>query len=406
MAVGSISSAILAFFSGSMSGIVTGITPGLHVNLVSTVMVSSADALASMFSSMDIAIFLVAMATVHTVLDVIPSIFLGAPIEAFAVSVLPGQRLMLAGAGYEAVRLATAGAVVSAIISVIVSPLLFLVMPYLDVVLSPRMSLIIIAVTILLVLREKGWAKRIKASIAVILAGLLGYLVLIKSSMNDPLLPMLSGLFGASTLILSLGDSTSIPPQYVTENVSIPVRRQCVLVACAVFSGWIVAFLPGVGAAQAAILSTLLLPSLQPVEYLFLVGGIGTVNFMMSIITTATIGKARNGAVAAVIELIPRIDIQTAACLSASALAAAGLGAFLALGIGRMASRLMSVIPYKVSCMAVIIFVTALISFRSGPVGVLVFITAAALGILASSSGVARLHLMACLMVPVVARIH
>jgi len=304
------------------------------------------------------------------------------------------------------VRLATAGAVISAIVSVIVSPLLFVIMPSLEATLSPRMSWIIITVTVLLVLREKGWGKRLKASVMVLLAGLLGYIVLIGLSMDDPLLPLLSGLFGASTLLLSLGESTSIPPQFVTEMALIPPGRQCVLVACAVFSGWIVAFLPGVGTAQAAILSTLLLPAIQPTEYLFLVGGIGTVNFIMSIVTTATIGKARNGAVAAVIELIPDFDIQTAILLSVSALAAAGLGAFLAMGIGKTASRLLSVLPYKASCGAVISFVTVLIAIRSGPLGILVFITSTALGIIASSSGVARLHLMACLMVPVVARIH
>lgn len=396
---------ILSFFAGSVSGIVTGITPGLHVNLVSSLLVSSADGLSGMLSPIDIAVFIVAMATVHTFLDVIPSIFLGAPDEAYAVSVLPGHRMLMAGAGYEAVRLATAGAIISSTASVLVSPLLWSIMPLLERTLSPIISWILVAITSLLVLREKGMAKKAKSLVMVCLAGLLGYIVLIGLEMEDPLLPLLSGLFGASTLLLSLGESSSIPPQFVTEMVSIPPRRQLILVACAVFSGWIVAFLPGVGSAQAAILSTLLLPAIQPAEYLFLVGGIGTVNFIMSIMTAATIGKARNGAIAAVIELIPSIDLSAAVLLAAVAIAAAGVGVFLALGAGKAASRLLRIMPYKSSCIAVLLFVSLLIAIRSGIPGISVFVASTSLGILSSSSGVARIHLMACLMVPVVARI-
>lgn len=395
---------LLAFLLGSLSGIVTGISPGIHVNLASAILASSAERLSGIFTSLDLAVFIVAMATVHTFLDVIPSVFLGTPSEGYAVAVLPGHRLLLAGMGYEAVRIATAGAVLSGIISIMISPLLWFAVPLVNSAVSPWMAEILIISTAFLILREKGWKKKAPAAVAVLLSGLLGWIVLNRLYLSEPLLPMLSGLFGASTLILSFGDTNTMPSQFITENISIPKARQALLTACAVISGWLVSLLPGVGSAQAAILSTAILPSLLPQEYLYLVGGIGTVNFVLSIISMATIDKARNGAIAAVMEILPSYDFSSIIILMGASLAAIGFGAIAALLAARVAVRIFKSLPYTACCAAVLITVSLFVLFRSGLIGFIVFISSTAIGIFSTSQGTARIHLMACLTVPVVAR--
>ena len=392
----------LALIAGVIAGTISGITPGLHVNLVSAIAASQGKTWGAWFSPLDIAVFIVAMATAHTFLDVIPSIFLGSPSEAYAVAVLPGHRLLRAGAGYEAVRLATAGSILSACAALIISPVLWMVVPLLSTLLIPWSPYLIGGVMGALIIREQGIRAKATALAIAGLAGFLGYIVLDQLALSDPLMPLLSGLFGASSLILALGEESCIPPQFITESMTIPMRRQIILLTCAVFSGWIVSLLPGVGAGQAAMMCMILLPGILPGEYLYLVGGIGTVNFLLSIITAATMGKARNGAIVSVLEVLPHLQLKEAIMLSAAGLAAAGFSAVLALLIAKIAVKAIARVPYKLSCIVVLCIVALAVTWRSGLIGVIIFATSASLGIICNTSKIARSHLMACLMVPVV----
>lgn len=84
---------------GIMLGVITGITPGLHINLVATTMFSLSPLLSNYLSPINIAVILVSMSITHTFLDFIPSIFLGAPNSETALAVLPGHTLLLRGEG-------------------------------------------------------------------------------------------------------------------------------------------------------------------------------------------------------------------------------------------------------------------------------------------------------------------
>lgn len=392
----------LAVVGGVLGGFITGITPGLHANLAASLAVSAWRGAFSGADPLDVAVFIIAMATAHTVLDVVPSIFLGAPSEAFAIAMLPGHQLLRQGAGYEGVRLAAAGSVIAAGIALLLSPLLWFIVPWLSGLLTPWISFILICIMIFLMLKEKGWLSKGYAVSMIVASGALGLFALRWIALYDPLMPLLSGLFGAASLVLALGEESCIPPQFITESILISKRRQAVLIACAVFSGWMVSFLPGVGSGQAAVLSTILLPSLAAGEYLYVVGGIGTVNFVLSIMTAATIHKARNGAIAVILEIIPVWGWKEALVLSAAALVSVGMAGVLALMAGKCAAKLARKVPYKFSCVMMIGFVFVVVAVRSGILGIVVYMTGAALGVLCSLAGVARHHLMACLIVPVI----
>src|SRR2546425_9234168 len=115
---------------GVAAGVVTGLAPGLHVNNVALLLLASRGA----FEGLVLAVFpsagleeLIAilssfvMGTVigHSFLDFVPSVYLGAPEEKTALSVLPGHRLLLAGEGHVAVRLAARGAIAGVVASVL-----------------------------------------------------------------------------------------------------------------------------------------------------------------------------------------------------------------------------------------------------------------------------------------------
>jgi putative membrane protein len=64
---------------GISAGIFTGIIPGIHINLISTLILSISPLLLKYFNVYSLMVFIIAMSITHSFLDSIPSIFLGAP---------------------------------------------------------------------------------------------------------------------------------------------------------------------------------------------------------------------------------------------------------------------------------------------------------------------------------------
>ena len=61
------------------------------------------------------------------------------------------------------------------------------------------------------------------------------------------------------------------------------------------FSGFLTSVFPGLGSAQAAIISMQITPDLGDHGFMILVGAINTANFTMSLATLYVLNKARNG---------------------------------------------------------------------------------------------------------------
>jgi len=81
---------ILAVILGMLVGIFTGLIPGIHINLVFGIFLGSSMFLFEVSSFAAVA-FIVAVAIMHTFIDFIPSIYLGAPNEDTALSTMPGH---------------------------------------------------------------------------------------------------------------------------------------------------------------------------------------------------------------------------------------------------------------------------------------------------------------------------
>jgi len=166
---------------GAGLGSLTGLAPGLHVNTLALVLVASAPALlplleeASMLVGADrgsalllLVAVIVSASVAHSFLDLLPSIFLGAPEEGTAMSVLPGHRMLLEGRGLEAARCSAYGSLVGAAaavaaclpLSIALGPPLNL-FPLLDAV-TPA---VIVIALVTLVLSERG--RRLQACIVV-----------------------------------------------------------------------------------------------------------------------------------------------------------------------------------------------------------------------------------------------
>ncbi|MBN1275465.1 tripartite tricarboxylate transporter permease [Candidatus Woesearchaeota archaeon] len=389
---------VIAIIAGIICGVVTGLTPGIHVNLISATLVSVSPIIIPIAGVLPACCFIIAMATTHSFLDALPSVFLGAPEAATALGVLPGHRYLLKGQGLMAVKLTIIGSLGSLILSGLLFPFLLPLVawgyPYLQSVIGYLLA----AIALFMILRDR---KMLWAGFIFLLSGLLGYLVLNLPGLENPLFPLLSGLFGVATLLISLNESSSLPPQQDLPYTDVDGKRTLQAFGSGTFSGFITAVLPGIGAATAAVLSMQITRKLGDHGFMVLMGGIGTANFVLSLVTLQALGKARNGALVAVKTLFEGVQLSHILVFLCTAMVAGGVAAVLALRLGRSFAKLMSRLPYKTVLLCVIGLIILLTPVLSGVVGVLILVTSTAVGLLPAIKKVSRTQAMGCLLVPV-----
>ena len=393
---------LIAVLIGCFFGIITGLTPGVHVNLVAMLLASLSGYFLGFTSPIVLCTFIVALAVTHTFLDAIPSIFLGAPDADMALNVLPGHRMLLQGMGYEAVKLTVVGSLMALIFTVIAFPFVLPFLPMVYSFLQPYIGYILIVVVIYMILKEKGLNEKFWGFVVFMLSGVLGLIVLNWQNLEQPLFPLLSGLFGISTLLLSLSENVVLPKQRITEIVKVEKNKTFRAVAGAVVFGSLAALFPGLGSAQAAIIAMQVVGEIGMYGFIILIGGMNTVNFTFSLATLYSLQKARNGAIVAVLEIIKSIDMNGLVAFTGAALLAGGIATFLTLGISRVFANFMNRLNYKMLALGVIAFIVALTVYFSGFVGLLILIISTSVGLVAPLTNVKRSLSMGCLLLPVI----
>ncbi len=392
---------MMAILLGVLAGTFTGLIPGLHVNLVTLLVVGFSSSFLSGFNVFLLVVFIVSLALTHSFLDSIPSIFLGAPDESQVLSVLPGHRFLLNGLGHQAVVLTLVGSLVALLLTFFIIPfgLKFLSIVYLF--LKPLVPyLLIIVVIVLLFLSGKFFLNLIFFSFA----GLLGLLVFSLPNQSNILLPLLTGLFGLSSLLISfIGDVNVLPKQFLNNSLDLSVSDLEKNSVRATIVGVLAAFLPGLGSSQSAIIASATMKEKSDKDYLLLVGGINTVNFAFSLITLFVIAKARNGAIVGVNSLLNNsLSFNQLLVLFSILLIVGGLAGLLGVFLSRSVSRLVSRIDYKKLLLFIMSFLFLMVFLLSGFQGLLILFTSTALGLLANFLGSQKNMLLGVLLLPTI----
>ncbi|MBT4805132.1 hypothetical protein HON71_03095 [Candidatus Woesearchaeota archaeon] len=391
---------ILAMIIGILSGVVTGLIPGIHVNLISLIVLSLSPILLAITSPVVVGVYIISLALTHTFLDSLPSIYLGAPDEAQALNVLPGHRLLHRGEGHNAIVYTVIGSLGCLLLGILLFPIFIKSMETIYPLVKWGIGYFLALIMIFMIGKEKG--KRLKSLILFLMAGCLGLIVFSIHHLKQPLFPLLSGLFGFSILLMSLLQNSKIPEQDLSKPLTISKKNTVKAVTAASGVGFIAAFLPGFGSSQAAIVATNIVGDIGDEGFLALVGGINTANFLISIGTAYILHKARNGAILTVNKLLGEIALQEVFLFLGVALVVGGIAAILAINLSKVFSKYIVRINYNYIVWSIIGFITLLTFFFDGFIGLTILITATAIGILASSWGIGKNHLMGCLILPVI----
>src|SRR3972149_6387882 len=112
---------LLFLLLGILAGTFTVLMPGIHINLVSAILISLSLGLLSSINHLFLIVFVVSMSITHTFVDFIPSVFLGCPDTDTELSILPGHELLKEGKGHAAVLLTNYGSIAAIILTIILA---------------------------------------------------------------------------------------------------------------------------------------------------------------------------------------------------------------------------------------------------------------------------------------------
>ncbi len=387
---------------GILAGTFTGLVPGIHTNLIALFALALAPFLLAYFSSLALSIFIISMAITHTFLDFIPSIYFGAPDEETSLSVLPGHKLLLKGKGYQAVIYTLIGSTISIILLFITLPLFTFLIPKIFPFVNRMMSWILIWISFFLVYGEKSFSrnKKILSLVFFLLSGFLGLATLNNSSITQPLLPLLSGLFGSSTIIYSLMKGEK-PPKQSLEKIKISKKELVKPILATTIVSPFCSFLPGLGSNQAAIISTKIFKKFSKEQFLILLGSINTFVVAFSFYTLYLINRTRTGVAKAVSEILI-ISKDNLPIIFTSIIISAIISIFLTINISKIFARKINKINYPLISKIILLFLFSISFAISGIQGILIFLVSTILGLTCIFYNIKRSFLMGCLLIPTI----
>lgn len=383
---------------GIIIGAITGLTPGLHINTINSILLSS-PLIAITENKLSIVTFIVSMAATHSVLDIIPSIFLGAPNEESYLTTLPGHEMLREGRGLEAVYISIIGIILAIPIILIISPIFIKLVPVIFNKVVHLIPFLLIFLSIYLISREN---YSLTAVTIFLMSGLVGYLSL-NLPIRDNLLPLLSGLFGGSGIILSLKDNQKINLQkeIKLKQIILTKKEYSSSIVSSTISAPLFSFLPAIGAGHAATLSTEVFPQTRK-SFLMTVNCINTIVNTLSFATLYVIGKTRTGASAALGKIFPNLTLSQLMFIFSISIISILISAIMTIRLSANFSKIVSKINYKFFSTIVLIILIIIVFIFSGFLGILVFVTSTSIGIFCIQSKVRRINLMGCLILPTI----
>lgn len=391
---------VVAFtLGGAGLGVISGLIPGLHANNFAMLLVGIAPAVPA--PPLYVGVAMLAAGVVHSFVDAIPALAIGVPDADMAVMALPGHRLVLEGRGREALRLSALGSVLAVVLAVPLAVPLTLVMLAIYEQLMAHVDLILILVVIGLIVTEPSPQAALGGIVSFSLAATLGEMTLDRNptaplDVGGFLSPIFAGLFGAPVLI-DAAKGTGVPPQ-ATPGLRTSRRLILLTAAGGTISGAIVGFLPGISAAIAAVAVLALLPGDGGDRgYVVATSGVDTSNTIFALFALAALGAPRSGIVVAYEELGAPIELVI---LVLATVIAGCIGYLVVVTIGDRYLDVIGSVDYSKLSVVLLVGLAVLSFLFAGPLGIVVYLVSAAIGLVPIRIGGRRVHLMGVLIGP------
>lgn len=359
-----------------------------------------------------------------SLLNTIPSILLGAPDESALFTVLPGQKYLMLGRGFEAVMMTAIGGLAGAILLVaVVGPLAPRVLPIVRSVLTPHLHWILWVIITYILMSEwpkggnrgpAGWRKFLDAwrslgagLLTFALSALLGFLLLYRSpiaveSAFQNLLPAFVGLFAVPWCLFNLLSGTEPPRQYCAATVELDGSAVFRAAAAGGLGGGFAAFFPVVTGGVGGLLAGH--ATAQRDERVFIVSqGVSKLMYYAGAFLLFFVPglRLRRGGAAGLLStlFVPQTTGDYLMILGAIAVSA-GVAFLLTAPLARFTLWLIARVNYRYASALALLIACALVFGVTGPIGLAVMAVAAGIGSLPILFGSRRLNCLGVLLVP------
>ena len=237
---------LLAVLAGTAIACVLGLLPGLHIYNVMGVLVLGVLGLAKAGVDVPPEVYIPAMTGMvvgWSVVNTIPAVLLGTPDESALFTVLPGQKYLMSGRGFEGTMITAVGGLAGAwFLLAVVAPCAPVYLPVAQQVLKGHMHWVLWIIITFMLMSEwpkggnrgrAGWAKfydawkTLLAGLATfLLSGLLGFILLTASPVSHEvafqnIMPAFVGLFAVPWCLLNMISAADVPPQRLAKSLDL-----------------------------------------------------------------------------------------------------------------------------------------------------------------------------------------
>ncbi|MDI6839929.1 MAG: tripartite tricarboxylate transporter permease [bacterium] len=252
---------IIFVLIGVLTSSLFSLIPALHIyNIIAFLTIST------FIDPLWLTSIMLGMIIGFSIVNTIPSIFLGAPDESAAFLVLPGHRYMLQGRGHEACLLSGIGSLLAIFAIIPLIPLLIKVVPLLRVILYKNSGWVIGAVIVYVLISEwpKGgdrgrpgykfidaWKSLGAGILTFCLSGFIGMILFYKPITPvergfQNLMPAFIGLFAIPWVTMNILLGRDIPTQNIVKSMDVKPSHLLQSLFSGMFGGLFAAIVPGV----------------------------------------------------------------------------------------------------------------------------------------------------------------
>ena len=239
---------LAATLVGTILSSVLACLPGLHVYNLMGILVMLIFSLANHGIQLPPEAYLPFMAGMivgWSMLNTIPAILLGAPDESAIFTVLPGQKYLMFGRGFEGTMMTGVGGLAGLFLLILViGPLAPIVIPIAQTVLRPYMGSIIWLIITFILMSEwpkggnvgpAGWRKFADAwkslgagLLTFLLSGIMGFILLYRSPISTEvafqnIMPAFAGLFAVPWCLLNALSGAEVPEQHISTSIDVDI---------------------------------------------------------------------------------------------------------------------------------------------------------------------------------------
>jgi len=404
----------------------TGISliPALHIYNVIGLIILGIMSFGGFIPHEAIPYLFMSMLVTYAVLNTLTAVYLSAPDESMIFVVLPGQKALMLGRGYEIAMLTGFGSILGILLLIAITPLSFYVLPSLRRLMTPHMHWILGLVTVYILMSE--WPKAVERNkpgfrrffeawrglgagiLTFALSGFLGIIVLNKSMLPlrasfQSLMPVFVGLFAVPWVLMNIVSKTVIPKQHIAESIDVNAEVSLKSTVAGGLGGLIAGLFPILTAGMGGLIAGHATAQRDSRIFVMSQGVSKTVYYVGAFLFFFIPGKGlgKGGLVAMASPLFSTRILQEYWLAIGTMLFAGGM-AFITLHfLSRWLGKIVHRINYQVVSIITLTLLLAVIFGLTRWMGLFIMIVSTAIGFIPVLFGSRRLNCLGVLLVPI-----